>query len=240
MKKFVLSLSLFVFFCANVWGQTQDDELNSVEQRTDVECAETLNQYKGKFSLPEKLNNRMILCLTRDTNKKLNNAQIEKLDILSRTWKNVINDLYREGNFQINFESSIEFSLQLAVRIYNLIYNKRLPECAYEANNEYADYYNEPCNSKDIIEFCKNTNSTENCLKQKLVSAIEKFADEKHQQKALSDVNNLIKVTEDFLSSINITKAKLLEEKIRLLNFYYLSVIYTDKITNLWDKTANE
>ena len=215
-------------------------ETGTHNQIIDKECKETFEHLQGKFVLPEQLNHRLIFCLTWDIDKKLSDEQIRKLEILNKTWKNLVSDLYREGNFQINFETSNEFSLQLAVRIHNIVYNENQPECSYEAQSKDTEYYNEPCNGDNIIKLCLKTEPLSYCIQQQLVSAIEKFSDEKYRPKALSDLNKLFTATEEFIASLNIPKARQKKEKLRLLNFYLLSVIYTDKITTLWDKTANE
>ena len=190
-------------------------------------CQKSMPWIKGAFGLWEEPYFRADMCLTWETNKKLNTEQIELLAHLKNAWSNVLGDLIQgddiRDSFAVYFDNEQEYSLQLAVRIYNLVLHQDWPECLFETgkSSDYLPYDNKPCNVESpILSKCRQTDNVIACMQEKLTIAIQTLVDVDYKDIAPKDMDNLLYLTNQFIATIEPNKDKQHYEIVRLYNFY--------------------
>jgi hypothetical protein len=206
-------------------------------------CQKSMPWIKGAFGLWEEPYFRADLCLTWETNKKLNQEQIELLAHLKLTWENVIGDLHQKNDADASYDRKMEYSLQQAVRIYNLVLHQDWPECLFETgkSSDYFPYDNKPCNVESpILSKCRQTDNVIACMQEKLTIAIQTLVDVDYKDIAPKDMDNLLYLTNQFIATIEPNKDKQHSEIVRLYNFYWLSIHDAYDVISLFAKTSVE
>ena len=223
----------------------------------EAKCQKSMSWIKGSFNLWEEPNFRADMCLTRETNKKLDKEQIELLAHLKKTWGNVIMNMdLSDGiltSFNITFHNHNEYSLQLAVRIYNLVMKENWPECRIETGKKIgdSDIHIEPCNTpSEIMKLCSSADNPQNCMQEEIISRISKFkimtnvwATEEEKQKEREEMENkrindmkwLMQLTQKIIPQLIEDKNRQKKEIMRLYNFYWLSILrsYKDSLDDI-------
>lgn len=243
----------------NVVSNVIDDYYQHPEYIPIIEakCQESMPWIKGSFDLWEEPYFRADMCLTWETNKKLDKEQIELLAHLKEAWGNVIMNMdLSDGiltSFNITFHNHNEYSLQLAVRIYNLIMKENWPECRIETGEKIgdSDIHIEPCNTpSEIMKLCSSADNPQNCMQEEIISRISKFkimtnvwATEEEKQKEreetekkrINDTKQLMQLTQEIIPQLIEDKNRQKEEIMRLYNFYWLSILrsYEDSLDNI-------
>lgn len=223
----------------------------------EAKCQESMPWIKGSFDLWEEPYFRADMCLTWETNKKLDKEQIELLAHLKEAWGNVIMDLVLSDgiltSFNTTFDNINEYSLQLAVRIYNLVMKENWPECRIETGKKIvdSDIHIEPCNTpSEIVKLCSSADNPQNCMQEEIISRISKFkimtnvwATEEEKQKEreemenkrINDMKRLMQLTQKIISQLIENKNRQKKEIMRLYNFYWLSILrsYNDSLDDI-------
>lgn len=250
MKRLALILGMLLFV-TNAQAEEKEFEIYYDENKTtsdeviasyykqlefipqlEAKCKDTMEWGEGSFSLLENLYIRLITCLTWETNKKLNIEQIELLTRLNKAWSDAIIYLYQgDGIFykgSTTFYLGNEYLLQLAVRIYNIVMNKKWPECVYETGNyKDEDYFqvNQPCNvESSVLQKCQQDKDIISCMQTELKQKYLELITELHKDRAPKNMTNLLSLTEEVIKEIEPDKEKQKKEIIRLYNFYWLSI----------------
>ena len=217
----------------------------------EAKCQKSMSWIKGSFNLWEEPNFRADMCLTWETNKKLDKEQIELLAHLKKTWNNVImNMALSDGiltSFNMTFDNNNEYSLQLAVRIYNLVMKENWPECRIETGEKIgdSDIHIEPCNTpSEIMKLCSSADNPQNCMQEEIISRISKFKimtnvwtteEEKQKEreemenKRINDTKQLMQLTQKIIPQLIEDKSRQKKEIMRLYNFYWLSILMSYK-----------
>ena len=243
----------------NVVSNVIDDYYQHPEYIPIIEakCQESMPWIKGSFDLWEEPYFRADMCLTWETNKKLDKEQIELLAHLKETWGNVIMNLALSDDiltsFNTTFDNNNEYSLQLAVRIYNLVMKENWPECRIETGKKIgdSDIHIEPCNTpSEIMKLCSSADNPQNCMQEEIISRISQFkimtnvwATEKEKQeereemenKRINDMKWLMQLTQKIIPQLIEDKNRQKKEIMRLYNFYWLSILrsYKDSLDNI-------
>ena len=243
----------------NVVSNVIDDYYQHPEYIPIIEakCQESMPWIKGSFDLWEEPYFRADMCLTWETNKKLDKEQIELLAHLIKTWGNVIMNMdLSDGiltSFNITFHNHNEYSLQLAVRIYNLVMKENWPECRIETGKKIgdSDIHIEPCNTpSEIMKLCSSADNPQNCMQEEIISRISKFkimtnvwATEEEKQKEREEMENkrindmkwLMQLTQKIIPQLIEDKNRQKKEIMRLYNFYWLSILrsYKDSLDDI-------
>ena len=217
----------------------------------EAKCQKSMPWIKGSFNLWEEPNFRADMCLTWETNKKLDKEQIELLAHLKKTWNNVImNMALSDGiltSFNTTFDNNNEYSLQLAVRIYNLVMKENWPECRIETGEKIgdSDIHIEPCNTpSEIMKLCSSADNPQNCMQEEIISRISKFKimtnvwtteegkqkeREEMENKRINDTKQLMQLTQKIIPQLIEDKSIQKKEIMRLYNFYWLSILTSYK-----------
>jgi hypothetical protein len=243
----------------NVVSNVIDDYYQHPEYIPIIEakCQESMPWIKGSFDLWEEPYFRADMCLTWETNKKLDKEQIELLAHLKKTWNNVITNMaLSDGiltSFNTTFDNNNEYSLQLAVRIYNLVMKENWPECRIETGKKIgdSDIHIEPCNTpSEIMKLCSSADNPQNCMQEEIISRISKFkimtnvwATEEEKQKEREEMENkrindmkwLMQLTQKIIPQLIEDKNRQKKEIMRLYNFYWLSILrsYKDSLDDI-------
>lgn len=223
----------------------------------EAKCQESMPWIKGSFDLWEEPYFHADMCLTWETNKKLDKEQIELLAHLKEAWGNVIMNLaLLDGiltSFNTTFDNNNEYSLQLAVRIYNLVMKENWPECRIETGEKIgdSDIHIEPCNTQsEIMKLCSSADDPQNCMQEEIISRISKFKimtnvwateeekqkeREKMENKRINDTKQLMQLTQKIIPQLIEDKNRQKKEIMRLYNFYWLSIFrsYKDSLDDI-------
>lgn len=223
----------------------------------EAKCQESMPWIKGSFGLWEEPYFRADMCLTWETNKKLDKEQIELLAHLKEAWGNVIMNMdLSDGiltSFNTTFDNNNEYSLQLAVRIYNLVMKENWPECRIETGKKIgdSDIHIEPCNTpSEIMKLCSSADNPQNCMQEEIISRISQFKimtnvwateEEKQEEreetekKRINDTKQLMQLTQEIIPQLIEDKNRQKKEIMRLYNFYWLSILrsYEDSLDNI-------
>ena len=254
--KYLFFFSLFLFSSLTCFAEesssssfdlnTEDEMIadfyNHPEKIPEIDkiCENHMKWGLGRFNLDlQQLYHTSILCYTWDINKKLSSEQINLLarfkSILSQTTFNIT----RNENYPIQnmVSDKNDLTLQILTKLYNIIYNKNLPECAFESKISeksilaYQYWDMKPCNTdSELIKLCEQEKNMLPCMRQNLIDSFSKLVIPNQKNPAIQDINSLIRITDQFIQQIIPNESNQYSTIKNFYNLYWLVFhgIYND------------